>query len=118
MTFDDEGTTMVETVSGAEAETNNGRPSELGPRKGWSKLPLPALASAVLALGLVIFWGIRSRVEAETQLQISTSQAAIPSVDVIHPRQGAPSREIVLPGTMQAFTDTPIYARTNGYLTK
>ena len=118
MTFDDEGTTMVETERGAEGETNDGRPAELGPRKGWSKLPLPALASVVLGFGLVIFWGIRSRVEADTQLQISTNQAAIPNVDVIHPRDGAPNQEIVLPGTMQAFTDTPIYARTNGYLKK
>jgi multidrug efflux pump subunit AcrA (membrane-fusion protein) len=29
---------------------------------------------------------------------------------------GSPSQEIVLPGNAQAFTDTPIYARTNGYL--
>ena len=35
---------------------------------------------------------------------------------VITPERGAPQQEIVLPGTMQAFTDAPIYARTNGYL--
>src|SRR6185295_12478465 len=29
---------------------------------------------------------------------------------------GAPTREILLPGTTQAFTDAPIYARTSGYL--
>jgi RND family efflux transporter MFP subunit len=37
---------------------------------------------------------------------------------VIAPERGAPQQEIVLPGTMQAFTDAPIYARTNGYLSK
>ena len=38
------------------------------------------------------------------------------SVTVIHPQAGAPDQEIVLPGYTQAFTDTPVYARTNGYL--
>ena len=32
------------------------------------------------------------------------------------PNSGAAAQEIVLPGTTQAFIDTPIYARTNGYL--
>ena len=31
---------------------------------------------------------------------------------------GQPSQEFVLPGNMQAYTDSPIYARTNGYLKK
>jgi RND family efflux transporter MFP subunit len=43
-------------------------------------------------------------------------EAAIPSVTVIHPERGAPNEELVLPGYTQAFTDTPIYARTSGYL--
>ena len=42
----------------------------------------------------------------------------MPTVDVIQPKQGAPHQEIVLPGNIQAFTDAPIYARTNGYLKK
>ena len=42
----------------------------------------------------------------------------MPTVAVITPERGAPQQEIVLPGTMQAFTDAPIYARTNGYLRK
>lgn len=116
MTLDDQGSTMVETASEAVAANNHGRPTDFMPRGGLHKFVLSVLASTGLALGIVIFWGIRSRVEAETQLQITTNQAAIPSVGVIHPTEGAPTQEIVLPGTTQAFTDTPIYARTNGYL--
>jgi len=41
---------------------------------------------------------------------------AIPTVNVISPKIGAPAEEITLPGNTQAFTDTPIYARTNGYI--
>ena len=116
MTLDDKGATMIEMASETMAAKKEGQPSEFGPRQDWRKLLLSVLATMVLALGIVIFWGIRSRVEAETQLQITTIQAAIPTVDVIHPQEGAPTEEIVLPGTTQAFTDTPIYARTNGYL--
>ena len=43
---------------------------------------------------------------------------AIPTVAVDQADRGAPQEELVLPGTMQAFTDAPIYARTNGYLKK
>ena len=116
MTLDEKGTTMVETASGAVEANKGEQPSEFESREGLGKFLLSVLASMLLALGVVIFWGIRSRIEAETELQITTIQAAIPTVDVIHPQDGAPTEEIVLPGTTQAFTDTPIYARTNGYL--
>jgi RND family efflux transporter MFP subunit len=42
--------------------------------------------------------------------------SAIPSVNVVYPKGGAEAEEIALPGNTQAFTDTPIYARTNGYV--
>src|SRR5216684_792705 len=45
-----------------------------------------------------------------------TREAAIPIVNVIHPRDGAPLEELVLPGNTQPFSDTPIFARTSGYL--
>ena len=116
MTLDDKGATMIEVASETMAAKGEGQPSEFGPRQDWRKLLLSSLATAALVLGIVIFWGIRSRVEAETQLQLTTHETAIPSVDVTHPLEGAPTQEIVLPGTTQAFTDTPLYARTNGYL--
>ena len=40
----------------------------------------------------------------------------MPTVAIVTPAKSAPQEEIVLPGTMQAFTDAPIYARTSGYL--
>src|SRR6202011_3100934 len=43
---------------------------------------------------------------------------SVMTVSVVHPEPGAPSNELVLPGSTQAFTDTPIYARTSGYLKK
>ena len=73
-------------------------------------------AAALAFLALVIYSGIHSRAVAEARLEQRTEQAAIPTVDVVFPREGAPTQEIVLPGNTQAFSDSPIYARTSGYL--
>src|SRR5256886_5590329 len=43
---------------------------------------------------------------------------AIPTVAVIHPAAEAGQEDLVLPGTLQAYVESPIYARTNGYLKK
>ena len=83
------------------------------PRRGTALL-LAAIAFAVLVL--VLYSGIHSRVAAESRLKQRTQEAAIPTVAVVLPKEGAPAQELVLPGTTQAFTDAPIYARTNGYL--
>ena len=76
-------------------------------------LPLVLIA---LILGFFIYSGIRARAAAATTLARETRELAIPAVSVISPEEGAPAEEIVLPGNTQAFTDTPIYARTSGYI--
>ncbi|HEX4114105.1 MAG TPA: efflux RND transporter periplasmic adaptor subunit [Stellaceae bacterium] len=80
------------------------------------RLGLIALAIAAIILFVGIYLGIRGRVAAETDLAQATDAAAVPLVNVVHPEMGAPDEEIVLPGNTQAFIDTPIYARTSGYL--
>lgn len=70
---------------------------------------------AVAAL-LVAGFGIVTRVRARDDLQKGTRQTAAPIVSIFLPERGAPLQELLLPGTAQAFTDSPIYARTNGYL--
>jgi RND family efflux transporter MFP subunit len=75
-----------------------------------------AVAAVVVLLGIVIYSGIHQRAEAQRRLGIATERAAIMAVDVVRPQPQAAAQEIVLPGYTQAFSDTPIYARTNGYL--
>jgi len=72
----------------------------------------------LLVAAIVIIAGVLPRMRARAELRTTTNELAIPSVTVIHPKMGAPQTEIVLPGNIQAFTDSPIYARTNGYLKK
>jgi RND family efflux transporter MFP subunit len=80
------------------------------------RIPWWIPASAVAVVTLVIFFGIRSRVNAEARVTQATHEAAIPVVNVAHPAADAPLQEIALPGNTAAFIDAPIYARTNGYL--
>jgi RND family efflux transporter MFP subunit len=97
------------TVSAAAAGSEHPRPR----RRGVLLLVLVLVAGA---LGLGVYSGIRARARADATLKQVTVEAAIPVVNVVSPTPGAPSLEIRLPGTTQAFTDAPIFARTSGYL--
>ena len=72
------------------------------------------IACAVLAF--VVTAGIRERTDAATALAKTTEEAAVLSVDVVHPSYDGGRAELVLPGNAQAYEDTPVYARTSGYL--
>jgi RND family efflux transporter MFP subunit len=82
-------------------------------RRGWL-----VLALAVIAVAAVLVTGIWSRVKAGSALRAETVQAAIPAVAVVSAKRTAPADEIILPGNVQPFITSPIYARTNGYLKK
>lgn len=79
-------------------------------------LPLAILALVVVAL--IVLAGVVPRMKARETLGKETRELAVPTVSVIHPKRGAPQQEIALPGKVDAFIDSPIYARTNGYLKK
>jgi RND family efflux transporter MFP subunit len=115
MESNQDGATVIEATKAAEtsavevSETKS--PQGKFPRGG-----LIILGASALVIAVVVVFGIHSRVAAETHLQQATLQAAIPIVNVAHPRPGDRAQELVLPGNTQAFIDSPIYARTNGYL--
>src|SRR5690349_15360171 len=72
------------------------------------------------ALILVVVGGLtmlQRRSEYHT-LAEETETLAIQTVGVIHPTAETSAEDLVLPGTIQAFVESPIYARTNGYLKK
>jgi len=70
---------------------------------------------AIAAL-VIVAWNIASSRRAAAELVKSTEEAAITSVAVTHPEPEDSGAGLVLPGTVQANYDAPIYARTNGYL--
>jgi RND family efflux transporter MFP subunit len=100
---------QIETVMSCPLNKRRRGPS----RRRW----LIAGLVAVAGIG-VLAAGIRSRVRAETNLRAVTTQMAVSSVSVVAPKQTAPSQEIILPGNIQPFVTSPIYARTDGYLKK
>ena len=85
----------------------------ISPRKA-----LAGVAIVVVVAGALAGWGILSRMRADKALAVRTTELAAPSVIAANPRLGAPVDSFVLPGNVTAWTDSPIYARTSGYLTK
>lgn len=71
-----------------------------------------------LALLAAIAYGLYTRHSHETQLQEATHETSVLTVSVVHPTPGSAADDLSLPGNVQAFVDTPIYSRTNGYLKK
>ena len=81
------------------------------------------LAVTALVIVLIVFaalatFGILSRIHHTNVLAKSTQELAAPVVIALAPKQGAPMDTFSLPGNVTAYTDSPIYARTSGYLTK
>jgi RND family efflux transporter MFP subunit len=86
---------------------------ERRPHKPWL-----GLATALVVVATLLVSGIWSRVRSRTALKAETAQVALTAVSVVSPKQTAPTEEIILPGNVQPFITSPIYARTNGYLKK
>src|SRR5246127_681087 len=103
---------LKEKIGMLEAAPSNG-----DPRRHSSRRWLMPFMIAAIVVGLLIF-GIRSRVKAENNLRTATAQTAVPSVSVVQPKPTASAQEIILPGNIQPFISSPIYARTDGYLKK
>jgi RND family efflux transporter MFP subunit len=104
--------------SDPEHGTQTAPPIVLDPTAKVGRAPIIGVVMAALLLGIFIAVGIHSRVHAEEKLSSNTQQNLTLSVAVTTPSQGAGPLEITLPANTQAYIDTPIYARTNGYLRK
>lgn len=76
------------------------------------------LLAAVLALVFMVIAaiGIITRLSEERALAKETEVIAVPSVEVVHPAVEPPQSDLQLPSTLQAYIESPIYARTNGYV--
>jgi RND family efflux transporter MFP subunit len=92
------------------------RPPDLPPAS-----PRTALTIVGVLLLLLILAGaltLLSRLSHEHALAKETEAETIPTVAVTNPVSEKPDEELVLPGSLQAFEESPIYARTSGYLVK
>jgi RND family efflux transporter MFP subunit len=91
--------------------SNNDRRNQRPTRKtGWL---VGAFILVLLIAGVVT---IVSKLSEKKALAAETERLATPSVSLTHPTQEQSHEELVLPATVQAYKESPIYARTNGYV--
>ena len=79
---------------------------------------LTGLVVVLLIFAALAALGILSRIHHNNVLAKTTQETAAPTVIALAPKSGAPVDTFALPGNTTAYTDSPIYARTSGYLTK
>jgi RND family efflux transporter MFP subunit len=115
MTSGTEGKTAMNenmTSPSDERTAHSPEPQQAGLTRGtW----IGMLVIAVI-VALVVIFGIIARRASESTLEKDTKAEAIPSVNVIYPASSILSSGLALPGNTQAYVETPIYARTSGYL--
>ncbi len=93
------------------------------PAEGQHGAPAPRLALLVVSLVVLVLVvlgivGVLRRKQSATVLAERTTEMAPPTVNVAAPKQGAPTAEFILPGNVTAFTDAPIYAHADGYISR
>jgi RND family efflux transporter MFP subunit len=84
------------------------------PRPGARRLLWFVAPIVVLGIGALLT--VRSKAASEANVEAATKTLATQHVSVVHPARGNPVTELDLPGTTEAFIESPIFARTNGYL--
>jgi RND family efflux transporter MFP subunit len=111
-----------ERSSQPQAEPNNphrgdhqSAPDHLPASKRGTSVALVVVAIAVVAYAV---FGILKRHHNDEVLARTTQENAAPTVIALAARPGAAVSTITLPGNVTAFTDAPLYARTNGYLVR
>jgi len=74
----------------------------------------------VLLLLLILAGGftLLDHVSHDRALAKETERETVPTVAVVYPQAEKPDEDLVLPGSLQAYEESPIYARTNGYLVR
>jgi RND family efflux transporter MFP subunit len=108
----------METVEPPKnAETNAESASAPGVnRRGFGRVVVNSAIGITVLAGVLTFQDSHARLAAKAMLTAQTQKAAVLSVDVVHPSVGAASAEVILPASVQGFIDSPVYARTSGYL--
>ena len=88
-------------------------------------LPPSAPRGTKLAIGIALlllmtsgFVTVLLRFHEARALAKETEKNTVPVVAIVYPKAESPDEDLVLPGSLQAFQESPIYARTNGYLVR
>jgi RND family efflux transporter MFP subunit len=95
--------------------SQSGGHGENTPQKRSLFLVFLVIVVGLVVLGALVMFQRRSQFQALAQ---DTETLSVPTVAVIHPTPQDGGEDLVLPGTMQGYVESPIHARTDGYLKK
>jgi RND family efflux transporter MFP subunit len=107
MTLDDND--MKKDPESSEKDQAPQPPLRSGKRLLWF-----LLIPVILATSSVVV--VRARQKEKQQLGVTTKALEVQTVNVIHPQRGQASSDLTLPGMIQAFSQSPVYARVDGYV--
>jgi RND family efflux transporter MFP subunit len=82
---------------------------------GRARILVGAVLLVLVTAGVVTFLTRKNEADA---LAKETEAISIPTVAVVQPKAEPGNDELVLPGNLQAFEESPIFARTSGYLVR
>jgi DNA segregation ATPase FtsK/SpoIIIE-like protein len=110
----------VERAEGPETQVAAPPQIDPVPKVPPAKLRTAVLIGAAVLIILLLAGGVTlfKRAQDEQVLAKETETNSVPAVAVIHPTAEKPDQDLVLPGTLQAYEESPIFARTNGYLVR
>jgi membrane fusion protein, multidrug efflux system len=101
----------------AVATDTNSNPSGLSPQAQGKPNYIPLLVVAILLITAAVIAFVL-RLGERRALAKETETLAVPTVTVIQPKVEPPQQELILPSSLEAYTESPIYARTSGYLAR
>lgn len=104
---------VIDEAEVAEPRLKREEPPPSRKRRGYV---IAAVLAVVFLVAAIV--GLVSRFSERRALAKETETLAVANVAVIHPKVEPPQQELALPSTLQAYIESPIYARTNGYLQK
>jgi len=103
-------------MSNTPASHNPQTPQQGGSTHRGGAITLLIVVFVVAAILAVT--GVFQRLSARSKLEDRTNELAVPDVLAAAPQPGRSTDELTLPGNLFAYVDSPIYARTSGYLRK
>jgi len=107
---------MTDTLN-HHPEDSPGQTNDQTSRSGSGRLVLFWIVAFILFAALGIYGWLHRR-HVDQVLADQTMKSAVPYLAVVHAQPMNSQSDLILPGTLQAYVESPIYARTNGYLSK
>jgi multidrug efflux system membrane fusion protein len=90
------------------------KPPDLPPAPPRKALTIVGVLLLILLIaGALTLWDHATHDRA---LAKETERETVPTVAVVYPQSEKPNEDLILPGSLLAYVESPIYARTNGYL--